>query len=52
MWTPEESTAMQDIARSIMPEIKTYAIPEGLQVQGGPDAVVEHLKAQIPLLLE
>lgn len=52
MWTPEESTRIQQIARDNVPGIKTHAIPEGLQVQKGPDAVVEHLKEQIPGLLD
>ncbi|KAF4979176.1 hypothetical protein FZEAL_4549 [Fusarium zealandicum] len=51
MWTVEESTEMREIAKSIVPGIKTYAIPHGLQVDKGPDAIVEHLKEQIPLLL-
>ncbi|KAF4965956.1 hypothetical protein FSARC_6295 [Fusarium sarcochroum] len=52
MWTQEESTEMREIAKSIVPGIKTYAIPQGLQVKGGPQAVVEHLKEQFPQLLE
>ena len=52
MWTIEESREMREIAKSIIPEIKTYAIPYGLQVEKGPDAIVDHLKEQIPLLLE
>ncbi|EXK27050.1 hypothetical protein FOMG_16488 [Fusarium oxysporum f. sp. melonis 26406] len=51
MWTIEESTEMREIAKSIVPDIKTYAILHGLQVKEGPDAIVEHLKEQIPLLL-
>ncbi|KAI1027803.1 hypothetical protein LB503_011893 [Fusarium chuoi] len=51
MWTIEESTEMREIAKSIIPDIKTHAIPHGLQVNDGPDAIVEHLKQQIPLLL-
>ncbi|KAI3577743.1 hypothetical protein IWW34DRAFT_740095 [Fusarium oxysporum f. sp. albedinis] len=52
MWTEEESTEMRETAKSIIPGIKTYAIPQGLQVEGGPKAVVEHLKEQFPLLLD
>lgn len=52
MWTIEDSTEMREIAKSIIPDIKTHAIPYGLQVNEGPDAIVEHLKEQIPLLLE
>ncbi|EWY79608.1 hypothetical protein FOYG_17243 [Fusarium oxysporum NRRL 32931] len=52
MWTIEDSTEMREIAKSIVPNIKTHAIPYGLQVNEGPDAIVEHLKEQIPLLLD
>ncbi|KAL6860751.1 hypothetical protein ACO1O0_004785 [Amphichorda felina] len=51
MWTVEESNEMRETARSIIPKIKTYAIPHGLQVERGPDAIVEHLVEQVPLLL-
>jgi len=52
MWTPEESMRIQQIARSVVPDIKTHAIPEGLQAQEGPDAVVQYLKVKLPQLLE
>jgi len=52
MWTPEESARILQIARSIVPDIKTHAIPEGLQVQKGPDAVVEYLKKNLPAILD
>jgi hypothetical protein len=52
MWTPEESAEIQRMAREIVPDIKTHSIPQGLQVQQGPDAVVEYLKEQIPTLLD
>lgn len=51
MWTPEESQKVFATAREIVPDIKTHAIPEGLQVQRGPDAVVEYLEEKIPSLL-
>jgi len=51
MWTPEESQKVFATAREIVPDIKTHAIPQGLQVQRGPDAVVEYLEEQIPKLL-
>ncbi|KAJ8063292.1 hypothetical protein OCU04_008522 [Sclerotinia nivalis] len=44
MWTPTESTEIQSIAQTTKPGIKTMAIPHGLQVEKGPDAVVEFLK--------
>jgi len=52
MWSPSEAEQIQSTARSIVPNIKTHAIPQGLQVERGPDAVVEYLKEQIPGLLE
>lgn len=52
MWTPEESARIQETAREIVPNIKTHAIPQGLQVERGPDAVVEYLEQQIPSLLD
>jgi hypothetical protein len=52
MWTPEESSRIQQVARSIVPDIKTYAIPQGLQVQQGPDAIVAHLVERVPQVIE
>ncbi|EFZ03361.1 hypothetical protein X797_009280 [Metarhizium robertsii] len=51
MWTAEESEGMIETAKGIRPNIKTHAIPYGLQVAKGPEAIVEHLKDQIPRLL-
>lgn len=51
MWSPEQAAQIQDIARSIVPDIKTHAIPQGLQVERGPDAIVEYLNEQIPKVL-
>lgn len=52
MWTPAQSAQIQEIARGIVPDIKTHAIPQGLQVERGPDAVVEYLREEIPKLLD
>lgn len=51
MWTKEESDEIQRIAKEVVPEIKTMAIPQGLQVEKGPDAVVEFLKEKWPGLV-
>ncbi|GKT41566.1 uncharacterized protein ColSpa_01747 [Colletotrichum spaethianum] len=48
----EEADQILSTARSLRPGIKTYAIPHGLQVERGPDAVVEHLLEKVPQLLE
>lgn len=52
MWTPEQSQAIQAEAKSIVPGLKTFALPQGLQVNRGPDAVVEYIKENLPALLE
>jgi hypothetical protein len=51
MWTPEEAEEIQHIARETVPGIKTMAIPHGLQVERGPDAIVEFLKEEWPRLV-
>lgn len=48
MWTPQEAEQIHAMARKVVPDIKTHAIPEGLQVEQGPDAIVEYLLATVP----
>ncbi|KAL2812102.1 hypothetical protein BJX63DRAFT_432912 [Aspergillus granulosus] len=52
MWTAEQAAEIQAIARSIRPDIKLHAIPTGLQVERGPDAIVEYLLEKVPALLD
>ena len=52
MWTAEEAEHIQATARSLRPGIRTHAIPHGLQVDKGPDAIVEYLIEKVPTLLE
>ncbi|KGO46800.1 hypothetical protein PEX1_076740 [Penicillium expansum] len=52
MWSPEEAQQIHEIARSVRPDIKLHAIPQGLQVERGPDAVVEYLLENVPVLLD
>jgi hypothetical protein len=51
MWTPSESEEIQRIARETVPGVKTMALPHGLQVERGPDAVVEYVKEKWPGLV-
>ncbi|KFY16354.1 hypothetical protein V492_01396 [Pseudogymnoascus sp. VKM F-4246] len=51
MWTKEESDRIQAIARETLPGIKTMALPQGLQVEKGPDAVVEYIIEKWPGLV-
>lgn len=50
MWTPEQASAVMAQAREVNPAVKTLALPQGLQVERGPDAVVEYIKEQLPRL--
>lgn len=53
MWTPEEAKSIHAEAKEIMgPQLKTFALPQGLQVSKGPDAVVEFIEENLPALLE
>ena len=40
------------IAKDAVPGIKTFSLPHGLQVEKGPDAVVEYIEQHLPGLLE
>lgn len=52
MWTPEQSEFIFSRAREVNPAVKTLAIPQGLQVERGPDAVVEFLVGRVEGLIE
>ncbi|EFY85753.1 hypothetical protein MAC_08223 [Metarhizium acridum CQMa 102] len=52
MWTSDEANQILSTARSVKPDIKTHIIPHGLQVERGPDAIVEHLLEEIPKILD
>ena len=51
MWTPEESRKIRGIAKNIAPSLTTFALPQGLQVERGPDAVVEYIEEHLPSLI-
>lgn len=51
MWTTEEVCDIESIARNEMPSIKFHAIPHGLQVERGPEAIVQHLRDVLPQIL-
>jgi len=52
MWTSEQSSKVMAQAREVNPNVKTLALPQGLQVERGPDAVVDYIKEQLPKLME
>lgn len=52
MWTDDEARQIQATAKAINPDIKLHAIPTGLQVERGPEAIVEYLCEQVPALLD
>jgi hypothetical protein len=51
MWTPEEAQKIRRIAEQEWPGIKVHAIPQGLQIERGPEAILEYLLANVPDLL-
>ncbi|KAI0675834.1 hypothetical protein C8Q78DRAFT_351579 [Trametes maxima] len=51
MWTPEQAHEIVIIAQDAVPGIKTFSIPYGLQVEKGPDAIVNYIEAHLPGLL-
>jgi hypothetical protein len=52
MWSSDEAAKIRAIAEKERPGIKTHAIPQGLQVERGPDAVVEYLLDVVPSMLD
>lgn len=52
MWSSKEAAKIRGIAESEVPGITTHAIPQGLQVEKGPDAIVEYLVEVVPGLLD
>ncbi|KAK0743698.1 hypothetical protein B0T18DRAFT_329766 [Schizothecium vesticola] len=52
MWTPEEAERIISIAKEVIPTLKTFSLPKGLQVERGPDAVVEYIEEHLPGLLD
>jgi len=52
MWTPDQASKIISEAKTIVPALKTFSLPEGLQVSNGPDAVVEYIKKHLPALIE
>lgn len=52
MWSAEEAAKIRGIAQRERPGIGTHAIPQGLQVERGPDAIVEYLVEVVPGLLD
>lgn len=52
MWTPEQSDFVLSQAREINHSVKALALPQGLQVERGPDAVVEFIVGKLEGLIE
>lgn len=52
MWTSEESRKAHEIAKSVISGIITFALPQGLQLEKGPGAVVEYIEENLPSTIE
>jgi len=51
MWTPEQAQEIIGIAKGVIPDLKTFSLPQGLQATKGPDGVVEYIEDKLPDLL-
>jgi hypothetical protein len=51
MWTPDESKHILSTAKGILPEIRTLALPYGLQVEKGPVATTQYVKEHLDDLI-
>ncbi len=51
MWSPAESDKIKQIVREIVPNVRTYAVPQGMQVEIGPEATVDHVKSKLDEIL-
>lgn len=52
MWSPEESVEVKKIGREIVPSLRCYVVPQGMQVEKGPEYTIEHVKSKLPWILE
>lgn len=52
MWTPQQAEEIFKIAKGVVPNVKTHAIPQGMQVEKGPDYVIEYLTDEVPKMLQ
>lgn len=52
MWSVEEAEEAVSIAREIVPGIKVMSLPKGLQVEKGPEGVIEYGMAHLPAILD
>jgi hypothetical protein len=52
MWSFDEAAKIREFTENESPGVKTHAIPQGLQVERGPDAVVEYLLDVVPSMLD
>ncbi|KAJ2893839.1 hypothetical protein MKZ38_008196 [Zalerion maritima] len=52
MWTPEQAQAIVKSAKEAKDgELLTFSLPQGLQVEKGPDGVFEYILENLPSLL-
>jgi hypothetical protein len=52
MWSPAQSAEIKRIARKVVPGLRCYVVPQGMQVERGPEATIEHVKSKLPQIIE
>lgn len=51
MFTPTASAEIINLAKQIVPDVRAHAIPYGMQVERGPEYVIEYLSGVVPGML-
>ncbi|OQV02881.1 hypothetical protein CLAIMM_08001 [Cladophialophora immunda] len=52
MWSPDQSAEIKRIARTAAPGLRCYVVPQDMQAERGVEATVEHVKTQLPKIIE
>lgn len=51
MWTLDQAQEIVRKAKAVKGDLLTFSLPQGLQVEKGPDAVYEYILGHLPGLL-
>ncbi|KIX97029.1 uncharacterized protein Z520_07143 [Fonsecaea multimorphosa CBS 102226] len=52
MWSSDQSAEIKRIARTAVPGLRCYVVPQGMQAERGSEATTEHVKNQLPKIID
>ena len=52
MWSQEQSAEIIRIGREVVPDLRCYVVPQGMQIQYGPEYTVQHVISKLPEVVE